>query len=111
MSKIFVFAFCSVFLTFEISSVSLAQNKRKIVKPKQEELITNAPPKKIQVANPNCKPNNKHPIVLVSASGELTLNGATVERANFTQELANYLCDKLPYDEVIHIKADENTPF
>lgn len=111
MRKIFIFAFCSVFLTFAISSVSLAQKKRKSVKPKQDEILTIISEKKIQVTNPNCKPSSKPAVVFVSVSGELTLNGATVERTNFTQELANYLCDKLPFEEVTHIKADENTPF
>src|SRR5687767_14934048 len=111
MRKIFIFAFCSVFLTFAISSVSLAQKKRKNVKPKSDEIPTTIFEKKIQVTNPNCKPSSEPEKVFISAGGELTLNGATVERRNFTQELANYLCDNLPFEEVLHIKADENTPF
>lgn len=108
--KRIIISFC--FLLFIISGFSVdsfAQKVKKITKkrPPQTYIILARPDDLIQ----NCQPIEEIANLKISQYGELILGANKVEKANLTKILTNYICGKIPPEQIVHIEADPNLPF
>lgn len=108
MKRIFS-SFCLLFIVGGMSVFSFAQKAKKPTKkrPPQSAVILAHPDE----AMPNCQPIEDLAIIKIRENGELTLGSNKVEKYNLTKELTNYICGKIPPEQIAHIEADSNLTF
>lgn len=95
-------------IIWAISGTCFSQNKKKIQKgrPINAEILL-AP----NEANRDCNPIEEKALISVLQNGELNLNSSKIENTNLVKELTNYICGKIPPEQIIHIEADPNLSF
>lgn len=110
MKKLFYFiSTITILLVFILPSFS--QKKRRAAKPKPVERIMTAPPIAVQPTDANCQPSEEPAMIVISESGNISLGEKQIKKTDIPQELANFYCGKLLFDQVVYIKADENTQY
>lgn len=102
--------FCLLFLIVGgISVISFGQKSGKTTKkrPSQSDVILAPPDEPVK----NCQPIEDLAIIKIRDNGEFTLGSKKVEKYNLTKELTNYICGKIPPEQIVHIEADSNLNF
>lgn len=109
MKRIFI-NLCLLFIIVGvISATSFGQKTKKPIKKRlpQSAVILARPDEPVA----NCQPIEDTAIVRISDDGELTLGSNKIEKSNLTKDLTNYICGKIPPEQIVHIEADANLTF